>query len=61
MWNSLPQQFPKITTVEQFRSQISTWSEGSAHARGGLTVKFYVDPVHFAVVLTLKSTIYFAY
>ena len=28
MWNSLPQQFREINTVEQFRSQISTWSGG---------------------------------
>ena len=28
MWNSLPKQFRKITTIEQFRSQINIWSGG---------------------------------
>ena len=57
MWNSLPQQFREINTVEQFRSQISTWSGGggSAHAHSVLTVKYYTDLVHFVVVLMLKS------
>ena len=50
MWNSLPQQFREINTVEQFRS----WSEGgggSAHSHSVLTVKFYIDlnlTVHFS-------------
>ena len=55
MWNSMPQQFREINTVEQFRSQISTWSGRSAHAHSVLTVKFYIDLVHFVVVLMLKS------
>ena len=54
MWNSLPQQFREIITVEQFRSQISTWSRGVCTCLV-CSVKFYVDPVHFAVVLMFKS------
>ena len=55
MWNSLPQELREITSVEQFRSQISTWSGGSAHARSVQTVKFYV---HLSVVLMLKSSVF---
>ena len=36
MWNSLPQQFREINTVEQFRSQISTWSGGGGGGEKGL-------------------------
>ena len=46
------QHISMFTTVEQFRSQIGTWSGGgggggSAHARSVQTVKFYV---HLSVV-----------
>ena len=65
MWNSLPQQFREIITVESFRSQISTWS--GAEGAGVCTCSFcsdcyfYVDPVHFAVVLMLNSLDYSAF
>ena len=46
-WNSLPQKFRDITSTEQFRSQIGTWSGGggggvSAHALSAQTVNAYV-------------------
>ena len=31
MWNSLPQDFREITSIEQFRSQIVAWSGGGLH------------------------------
>ena len=41
MWNSLPQDFRKITSIEQFRTQIGAWSGGgSAHLRSVQTNKF---------------------
>ena len=40
--NSLPQKFQEITSKEQFRSQIGTWSGGSAHARSVKLVNAYV-------------------
>ena len=42
IWNSLPQKFREITSTEQFRSQIGTWSGRSAHARSAQTVNAYV-------------------
>ena len=47
IWNSLPQKLREITSIEQFRSQVGTWSGGYAHARSFQTVKFYV---HLSVV-----------
>ena len=45
IWNSLPQKFPDITSTEQFRSQIGTWSGGGGG--GG------VGGLHMLVLLKL--------
>ena len=57
IWNSLPQKFRDITSTEQFRSQIDTWSGGgggSAHARSVQTVNAYVL---FFVAFNVKSSV----
>ena len=56
IWDSLPQRFQEITSTEQFRSQIGTWSGGggSAHARFFQTVNAYVL---FSVAFNVISSV----
>ena len=48
IWNSLPQKFREITSAEQFRSQIGTWSGGG----GGL---------HMLVLLKLLMLMFYIF
>ena len=54
IWNSLPQKFQDITSAEQFKSQIGTWSGGSTYARSAQTVNAYVL---FSVAFNVKSSL----
>ena len=53
IWNSLPQKFREITSKEQFRSQIGTWSGG-----GGLPMlvllKLLMLIFYFVLLLMLN-------
>ena len=53
IWNSLPQKFQEITSTEQFRSRIGTWSGGG----GGLHMLVFSQTVNAYVLFSVAFNV----